>query len=654
MRIRFWQIASVAGLLGCFFLVSSRFDAETVDAAPFTVRANCHPFDPDWPDVYLMLAVKCAHCHRPGTDRTDLTSYAAVIAAIDEEGLPVVAPGRPEDSSLWTKLTWNHNEARDSEYYDEPEMPPERDEWLTGNQIEIVQRWITNGALEYELPQTCSTRPLMEIDFPSAKQCRVCHPKQYEEWSRSMHAYAQHSPVMEAFNLTLIERTGGTIDTFCTRCHTPIGTALGENGSRRNVNRSRLSMEGVTCAVCHRISRPYYKANVRMSLTPGKLLDACFFGPFDDPVSRDFESHHSAGRSHLKSAAFCGACHDVTNPQGVRLEEAFSEWQNSPAARDGITCQNCHMGPIQGVPFMDHQRPLGRAATVPGVDPESLPLRHLSDHTFAGPDYSLLPDTEFPYKLDWMYETDYRDQDSLTSYQKETLKELRLRNRRQLKIATEKRYELLRNAGEIAVSAPQSADCGEKVRINVAVTSKVAGHNFPTGFSAERQLWVEIAVVDPDGRTVFHSGNFDPNGDLLDGHSHYVEAGKLVPDKYLLNMQSKFVALTNRGTERSVVIPVNRHLAPLNVIRPAPVISAAFGRPPVFRVAKGSLLPLATVKHSYPIRLPERPGLYRVYVRLNFRHLPPVLLDKIGVPHLKHQLETVVIDSKECFIQVGD
>ena len=39
-----------------------------------------------------------------------------------------------------------------------------------------------------------------------------------KQWSRSMHAYAQHSPIFEAFNLTLIERTGGTIGTFCTRC----------------------------------------------------------------------------------------------------------------------------------------------------------------------------------------------------------------------------------------------------------------------------------------------------------------------------------------------------------------------------------------------------------------------------------------------------
>ena len=64
------------------------------------------------------------------------------------------------------------------------------------------------------------------------------------------------------------------------------------------------------------------------------------------------------------------------------------------------------MGPIQAIPIADCDRPRGRAATVPGGDPEVIPLRHLSEHSFAGPDYSLLPDTMFPEKLDWMYKVD--------------------------------------------------------------------------------------------------------------------------------------------------------------------------------------------------------------------------------------------------------
>ncbi|MEZ6069032.1 MAG: multiheme c-type cytochrome [Pirellulales bacterium] len=403
-----------------------------------------HPYDPDWPEVYLILTTKCAGCHNATSKPSDLSTYEALMAAKTNAG-KVVAPGDAEESLLYQFTVWNARNEDDSDLPRRPEMPHDELQWLTAGQQEAISRWIERGALEYQLPKQCKPYPLNELDFPSAKQCASCHPRQYEQWSRSMHAYAQHSPVFEAFNLTLIERTGGTIGTFCTRCHTNVGTALGENGSRRNVHRSRLAMEGMTCVACHRQNRAQYKANARVHLVPGKLLDQCMFGPFDDPVGGDdVGTHPSVGRAYLKTSQFCGECHDVTNPQGVRLEEAFSEWQNSPAAAERITCQQCHMGPIAGVPVPEDERPLGRAARVLGVDPERIPLRRLTDHTFAGPDYSLLPDTEFPYKLDWMYECDYRDEANLTPHQRRTLEELRRRNRAQLRAADEKRYELLR------------------------------------------------------------------------------------------------------------------------------------------------------------------------------------------------------------------
>ena len=638
-------VASLIALIG-----ESRTD---LIAAPHTIRQIAHPFDPDWPDVQVILTSKCCGCHRPGSKRAALSDYESLMAAKYMETEPVVVPGDPDESPLWQMVAWNAEARIDAELPDHPEMPPDHSEWLSKGQLDTIHRWIANGALQFKLPSTCSTRPLLEIDFPSARACKVCHPKQYEERSRSMHHYAQHSPIFEAFNLTLIERTGGTIGTFCSRCHTPLGTALGESGSRRNVNRSRLAMEGVTCVVCHRQRQPYYKSNARQHIEAGGVFDTCMYGPFDDPTTDATQSHPAVGNLYLKSSAFCGSCHDVTSPVGVRLEEAFSEWQNSPAARQGITCQQCHMGPVQGIPVPDEERPLGRAAVVPGVDPEQIPLRPLSDHTFAGPDYSLLPDTEFPKKLDWMYETDYRQYDALTPYQQKTLQDLRRRNRHQLRIASHKRYELLRNAACINVSMPSSARCSEEIKVCVDVTSKVSGHSFPTGFTAERQAWVQITVSDPAGRIVFQSGDLDSNGDLRHAHSYAVESGKVPRDRYLLNFQNEFVALTQKGTERSIVLSVNRHLTPVNVLRPATGIPASFGQPSAFRLARGALPPLATIGRTYPVRLPPPSGQYVVDVRLNFRHLPPTLLDHIGTPHLKHLLEIVVIDQYQGVITVG-
>ncbi|MEM6329011.1 MAG: multiheme c-type cytochrome, partial [Planctomycetota bacterium] len=369
------RMASAAKILRVLLLAAAGVltPAAVAFAVPPVISNPNHPYDPDWPAIQVLLAQKCTGCHRAGNeDRQDFTSYRALMAAGVADDLPAIVPGRPEDSYLWECVAWNAAADPESDLAGEPMMPEDKHEWLTAGQQAMVKRWIERGARQWR--HGCGGRaegdarrtatPLLESDFPSAKQCKACHPKQYREWSRSMHAYAQHSPMFEAFNLTLLERTGGTLGTFCSRCHTPLGTALGENGLVRNVNRSRLSTEGVTCVACHRQSKAFHKSNARQFIEPGASLETCMFGPFEDATAVP-QGHASAKNPFLKQSAFCGSCHDVTSPDGVRLEEAFSEWRHSPAAAQDITCQSCHMGPVQGVPIADSCRPLGRAATVP-------------------------------------------------------------------------------------------------------------------------------------------------------------------------------------------------------------------------------------------------------------------------------------------------
>jgi RNase P subunit RPR2 len=624
-----------------------------VAAPPHVISEREHPFDPDWLEVRALFNVKCVGCHRRNSDRYNFSTYQSLIDAGREDGYPVIVPGRPEQSTLWEYVSWNANARVDTELPDTPYMPEDKTEWLTPRQLNLVHRWITNGAMQYRLPGTCNISPLNEVDFPSAKECKACHPRYYDEWSRSMHAYSQQSPIFEALNLTIIERTAGTIGTFCTRCHTPIGTTLGENESVRNVNRSRIAREGVTCIVCHRRVKPSYKASGRIYLQPGAATLECVYGPFESNRDEKFGSHPSARFPYLKKSQFCGECHDVTSPTGVRLEEAFSEWHNSPAAVQGVTCQHCHMGEEPGRPIRDHERPLGYAATVPGVKQNLSPLRRLSTHTFVGPDYNMLPDAEFPEKLDWMYEFDYRDLLNLTPYRRRTLDDLRRKNRRSNELARIDRYRLLRNAARIHVNHPSQAASNSLIHVRVEVESLTAGHSFPTGFTAERQAWISIEVLDPAGQRIFASGYLDSNLDLCDNHSHDVLAGKLSPDRLLFNLQNKFVALGHKGTELSVVLAVNRNLRPINFVRPSAEIAQSMGHASGFRIAKYSLPPLKSRAGVYPIRLPATCGYYRLIVQLNFRQVPPVLLDRIGTPHLKKLLEIVVIDSYEKSIWVG-
>lgn len=645
MLIAWFRLPHAVGLLSALVAVA-------VSAAPPVVQPR-PAYDPDWPEVSWLLSTKCTACHRGQSEQADFTSYSALMLAGHADDSPIVVPGNADESPLWQQVAWNVEATVGSDLPDEPEMPPKRHEWLTSHQLQTLRRWINNGAKQFALPGACQPRPLSELDFPSAKQCRNCHPREYEQWSRSMHAYAEHSPVFEAFNLTLLERTGGTLGTFCSRCHTPIGTTLGEPATMRNVNRSRISREGITCVVCHRRPDGVYRASGRIAIQPGTLVEGCIYGPFEGATARQTGAHRSTAQPHLQQSQFCAECHDVFSPTGVRLEEAFSEWLHSPAARQGVTCQHCHMGPVQGRPIPESHWPRGKIAVVPGIPPEQLPDRPLSDHTFAGPDYSMLPDTEFPEKLDWMYEVDYRDPTKLTPYQQSTLQELRLANRKQLQIANEKRYELLRNAARLQVTHPKRVAGGQVLPLGVTVQSIFSGHHFPTGFTAERQLWVAVEVRDEQGRVVYASGDLDDNGDLRDAHSDAVQSGRVRADYHLLNLQNKFVALTQKGTESPVVLSVNRFLAPISFLRPAPGPSASFGRPPAFRIAKASLPPLQAVRRNYRVAVPCDTTHLAVAVRLQFRHLPPDLLDYVGVPQLKPLLEIVIVDQYEALIPVN-
>ncbi|MBX3438825.1 MAG: hypothetical protein KF861_15125 [Planctomycetaceae bacterium] len=610
------------------------------------------PLDRDWVQVSGLLNRKCLACHLVGEYPIPFADHRALVNARTSDGELLIVPGQPQDSPLFQKTCWNFSGEPGSEFPDQPEMPADDEgEWLTPGQMELLARWICKGAPKFA--GGGSVRPLSEVDFPSAHQCKGCHPKQFDEWSRSPHAYAQKSPVFEAFTLTMLERTSGTVGTFCTRCHTPQGVALGETGLTRNRHRSRLAMEGITCVVCHRRSHKHGRVNVQFFIQPGELMTTCQYGPFDDPVYTEQERHPAEGQAFIRTSMFCGSCHDVTNPEGLRLEEAFSEYRNGPAAAKGITCQECHMGPIPGVPVKPDDRPCGYAAVVPNADPSQLRLRPLTNHSFCGPDYSLLPDTEYPHKLDWMYEFDYRDESVLNDYQRRTLQALREKNHELLAIATVDRYRLLRNAARVHAAAPSHVACGSKVTVDVAVESIFEGHNFPTGFTEERQVWVQVFVYDAAGRVLFASGDLDTNNDLRYVHSYDVSTGLLERDRSLMHFQSLFLLQTDRGTERAVVIPVQRDQQQVNLMRPSTTIAGARGRPGTMRIQKSNLPPLATRERGYHFVAPDRPQTCTYRVRLLYRHLPPHLLDKVGVPQLKPLLEIVTIDEKVGTIEVG-
>jgi hypothetical protein len=107
-------------------------------APPHMLASVDHPFDPDWPDVYLMLQRKCLSCHLPETKRVDLSSYASTLAA-KVDGVPIIIPGNAAESGLFDYLNWNVQARANSPHPDRPMMPPDQSEWLTAGQLESVR-----------------------------------------------------------------------------------------------------------------------------------------------------------------------------------------------------------------------------------------------------------------------------------------------------------------------------------------------------------------------------------------------------------------------------------------------------------------------------------------------------------------------------------
>ena len=506
-----------------------------------------------------------------------------------------------------------------------------------------------------------------ESRYPSAATCGTCHPKQYEEWAISQHSYAQLSPVYMAINNFLNFSTSSSMGDFCLRCHNQVGANLGESPFISNLERHPTSREGITCVVCHRITKGYNKVSGRLALAEGSLLDPVM-GPngnaemervLNDDKYRVVTEENELGRkihteakkfAPISTPTFCGSCHDVTLFNGFRLEEAFSEYRLSPAADRGVTCQDCHMGKIQGIPSdFDY----GPAAVVGGVPTKP---RKLSSHLFSGPDYSVIHPGIFPHNADaqqlatleqWLefdhkagwgtdefedtVADDYEFPESWASiddrYDARDILDVQFER---LDFARKKRLEVLRNGYHLGNINIEEASA-DGIEFEVEVKNITDGHNVPTGFTGERLVWLEVTVKDADGNVVFVSGDRDPNGDLRDLHSLYVHNGEALEDPFLFSLQSKFVVTQGRGGEREAVIPIPYTVTALPIVRPTTLSLVFAGEPTTERNHRKGIEPLGNRWASYEIDsdLLTGKGPYTASIRLNSQMVPVNLITAV-------------------------
>ncbi len=520
--------------------------------------------------------------------------------------------------------------------------------------------------------------------YPSAKQCAVCHPTHFRQWSASQHAYAQLSPVFNSMHAKILKLTNGTFGDFCIRCHTPVGMEMGEPVVASNIDRHAVSREGVTCIVCHRPTQPYGKVSGRIAIRQGPITDP-IAGPTgdsaaidrlvkdgevtDNPDERGRKIHGKANRFfQLTQPGFCGTCHDVTFINGFRLEEAFSHYKSSPAAKAGVSCQDCHMGKEPGIFTGDEKTNYewGPAARVFG---EWTKPRKLTNHMIVGPDYSVVHPALFPVTRNAIKEEADKDDPKATGFatirqwlqfdheagwgtdafekdvadnskfpqrwrspeQRRKARAIVDANLELLEEARQDRLKLLRR-GYVLRDVEVEPLKGHTLRFRAEVANGTTGHAVPTGFDADRLVWLYVKVTDPRERVVFESGDLDPNGDVRDLHSAYVHNGELPLDKQLFNLQGRFLIRNLRGGEREKVLSVNQSTTPLPFARPPTRSNILAGQPNGARKHRMSINPGASRIARYEVDLGKFKGAQpplTITVELKAAMVPVNLINEI-------------------------
>lgn len=534
---------------------------------------------------------------------------------------------------------------------------------------------IAKGTKEKDSPIPAVDEETLSL-YPTAAQCGECHKQIYEEWASSQHAYAAMSPMFHAFEQKFQNLTQGTVGTFCVRCHAQVGTQLGEKRDTPFWERAAISREGVTCITCHRVKEQYGKVDGERRVEPGKIFDPVF-GTGEKSVIKDIVGNKDTysvktspdGRGtsihngmmtnpQLGKSEFCVSCHQVAVNLGIKLEIVWDQYRDSPAKKAGVTCQDCHMGKVPGKPEGYGTAP---SAVIGGK--EINPGRKHSNHRFIGPGYSIAHPGVFPHNpkatksfsmQDWL-QFDWRAgwgtpdfEDKVASgkikvafpkrwadtLDREDARQIIEENIRSLDKRDDVRRQVMENGTEVGGPFVEGEP---RVGRDLAFTYKIknlnSGHNLPSGsLGAQPQLWLNVALIDPDGANVWETGYVDSNGDLADLHSLEVAAGRIKVDQQLVNFQTKFLTTNVKGTDREMYLPVNFDIDPLPHLRPPQIPTKVLNHPPLVRLENHSLPPLGErlAKYRVPGSLLKRPGQYRLAFRMRSRAEPIYFMRFVG------------------------
>ncbi len=370
-----------------------------------------------------------------------------------------------------------------------------------------------------------------------ADTCVRCHADTVAQWAVSAHRFSSfNNPFYEAtINLLRNEGTAMTegvarhIESFpqwrdragmikskwCAACHDPAVMLPGS--MTEPIDRSTIEAQaGLTCLACHAIDRIHNNTgngnyNIADEQEDPYLFAAAAAGTVaaylhDIAIKAKPEVHKRQLRKPIfGTSEYCATCHKVSLQEAVndyrwlRAQNEYDNWHDSGVALNAArtfylpltrkVCQDCHM------PY--EPAPLGDLAAKNGM---------VRSHRFTA------VNTALPF-IRGDTETIERTE---TFLQAEKLRiDVFALTRQRSDGDHETTYAL--DAGRATLVA------GESVTLEVVVRNVGVGHTFPGGTNDSNQGWIELTVVDGQGRQVAAGGLVGEDG-YVDPSAHFFRA----------------------------------------------------------------------------------------------------------------------------------
>jgi cytochrome c551/c552 len=339
------------------------------------------------------------------------------------------------------------------------------------------------------------------------------------DWAGSMMANSARDPYFHAVlsaEMAANPTHAGSIQGKCLTCHAPMaayeakvaGNSLTLADLESGVH-SELGKDGVSCVLCHRIegsnlgpSGESYAGNFIIGNETGSARK--IYGPYTnvatDPMIRRVNFTPAYGK-HVRDSALCGTCHNLTTEAidpvsqeltGIQFPEQmpYKEWLASSynSSTNPKSCQSCHMPETVGGVRLSNTGPTRTQSP-------------FGKHHFVGANAFML---------------------TMLKNNRETTNSLGL-------VADPSAFEaaIVRTRNNLTQNAArlEANPCRKDNMLTVPVTiTNLAGHKFPTSYP-NRRAWLHVKVTDGTGRTVFESGNYGADGEIvgldLDYEPHY-------------------------------------------------------------------------------------------------------------------------------------